>query len=394
MSVPTRQSSESSFNSSEDTGSSLFGRRRDSGRSSHSFHRRRHVRAHVEVVSIKDYKKAAKTLHIAFKDDLYLKYLTDGIKDPKLKKQLDLALYEATVYSTVLSGLVVAIRDVELEKTEPDAPFLAVACFEKPRPMREPKSLVSSLWSMYKGGYLKFIWLANRETRQRVLFEQSSMLEKFRYEALGDDFSQSWYLSDIGAIPKGRGKGYARALVDYVCHKYVDKYRPHLDGDEADNEYEDDEELNKLENEQGSAMRFKSSENSQLDSEIQSYNFSFDLDSEDLTDYSGYSSVSDSDTSSSHSSWYYREEDDVLAQYDRKKSKESKVGAPLYLESSHPRNRKIYQKLGFTYVKTVDVARVTDRHGQNKMLTMDLMVRGPKGARWTKQPIDSPLEDT
>lgn len=392
MSVFTRQSSESSANSSGDNGSSLFGHRRDSGRSSHSYHRRRRVRAHVEVVNIKDYKKAAKTLHIAFKDDLYLKYLTDGIKDTKLKGQLDLALYEATVYSTVLSGLVVAIRDVELEKTDPDAPFLAVACFEKPRPMREPKSLISSLWSMYKGGYLKFIWLANRETRQRVLFEQSSMLEKFRYEALGEEFSQSWYLSDIGAIPKGRGKGYARALVDYVCHKYVDKYRPHVAGDEADDEYEDDEELNELEKDHGS-IPFNNSDNSQLDSEIQSYNFSFDLESEDLTDYSGYSSVSDSDASSSHSSWYYREEDDILAQYDRKKSKENKVGAPLYLESSHPRNRKIYQKLGFTYVKTVDVARVTDRHGRNKMLTMDLMVRGPKGARWTKKPVELPAED-
>ncbi|VEU19989.1 DEKNAAC100401 [Brettanomyces naardenensis] len=339
---------------------------------------------HIEVVDIKDFKKAAKTLEIAFRDDLYVRYLTSGINDTKLKEQLDLALFEATVYSTILSGLVIAVRDVEGEKEDPEAPFLAVACFERPRPRPDSnsKSLLRSLWSMYQGGYLKFIWLANKETRQRVLEEQSSMLEKFRSSVLGDEFESSWYLSDIGAIPKGRGKGLARALIDYVCHNYIDNYTPPSpDGD--------DDDFSQLENKDKTGVVgsniFKTNEDSQLDSEIESYKFSFDLDSDNFTDYSGYSSASDSDASSSHSSWYYKEEDDILAQYDNRKNRGSQVGAPLYLESSHPRNKKIYQKLGFTYVKTVEIAQVTDKHGQRKTLTMDLMVRGVKGARWIKR---------
>lgn len=329
----------------------------------------------VEVLTIKDYKKAARTLQIAFQDDLYVNYLTAGINDSKIKQQMDLALFEATTYSTILSGLLVGVRDLDAELTDPNAPFLAVACFHKPEKNNdddeanastENKSLFSYLWSMYQGGYLKFVWLANKETRQRVFYEQWELLDKYRQEVLGEEFHKSWYLSDIGAIPRGRGKGLARMLVDYVCQKYIDRYS-------------DDEDVD-------ISIKSSSDEDSKLDDEIQSFNFKFNLDNDDnLTDYSGYSSFSDNE--STHSSWYYKEEDDILSKYDRQQRNKSSVGAPLYLESSHPRNRKIYQKLGFTYIKTVGVADV--RNGDSiKTLTMDLMVRGIKGARWSSRALD------
>ncbi|ODV84711.1 hypothetical protein CANARDRAFT_28860 [[Candida] arabinofermentans NRRL YB-2248] len=367
---------------------------------------------HVEVVNIKDYKKAAKTLQIAFKDDLYVNYLTSGIKDQSLKEQMDLALFEGSVYSTILSGLVVAIKDHELELTDPDAPFLAVACFEKPKKNDTNdnhnestennnngggggagnQSIFKYLWSMYQGGYLKFLWMANKETRTRVFEEQSSMLNQFRLDVLGDDYDKAWYLSDLGAIPRGRGKGLARRLIDYVCHNYIDVYKfpstkkSNVNDDDDD---DDDDEIDGL-NEDGFTIddhskTYTNNNNDQslIDSEIQSYNFEFDLQSDTFTDYSGYSS--DSDNSSAHSSWYYNEEQDILAQYDNFKNKGKEIGAPLYLESSHPRNRKIYQKLGFTYVETVNVANVLDNDGDSKVLTMDLMVRGVKGAKWYKK---------
>lgn len=337
---------------------------------------RRPTTAAVEVITLKDYKKAAKTLQVAFKDDLYVHYLIEGIEDPNLREQVDLALYEGGVYSCIAQdGLCLGVRDVEAEKDDPDAPFLAVACFEKPskKVSKQPKSLFSSLWSMYQEGYLKFVWLANKETRQRVLEEQSQMLSNFRSEALGNRYEEAWYLADIGAVPRGRGKGLARALVDYACHNYVDVYS--TDPDDLD-----DEPLGSTPAKGVAASKLFTSKESELDSEINSYHFDFAVDSDNLTDYSGYSSA-ESDASSAHSSWYYNEEDDLLAQYDRK-TKGRRMGAPLYLESSHPRNRRIYQKLGFTYVKTVDVAQVTDKHGKEKMLTMDLMVRGPLGTRW------------
>lgn len=333
---------------------------------------------HVEVLTIKDYKKAAKTLQIAFKEDLYVNYLTSNIDDEKMKHQLDLALFEATTYGTILSGLCIAVRDVEAELRDPDAPFLAVACFDKPHAReeskKENKSLFNYLWNMYDGGYLKFVWLANKETRQRVFDEQWELLDELKLSVLGDQYSRSWYMSDIGAIPRGRGMGLSRRLLDYVCQNYVDVYKQPTGDDEDEDDGDIDMDGNKQKSFTGS------DENSKLDSEIQSFNFAFNLDSDNITDYSGYSSFSDNE--STHSSWYYNEEQDILHQYDERKANGRQLGAPLYLESSHPKNRKIYQKLGFTYVKTVQVAEVFDTDGQKKKLTMDLMVRGFKGTKW------------
>lgn len=338
---------------------------------------REHV--HVEVLTIKDYKKAAKTLQIAFKEDLYVNYLTSDIDDPKMKKQLDLALFEGTTYNAILSGLCVAVRDVDAEQVDKDAPFLAVACFDKPHGEEDKNhSLFSYLWGMYEGGYLKFIWLANKETRQRVIEEQWNLLSDLKSEVLGPQKSRSWYLSDIGAVPRGRGLGLSRRLLDYVCQNYIDVYKQPSAHAGDDDDDDDDDDRSGCNDRQRSFNG--SDENSKLDSEIQSYNFGFNLDSDNLTDYSGYSSFSDNE--STHSSWYYQEENDILEQYDERRAGGRQLGAPLYLESSHPRNRKIYQKLGFTYVKTVTVADVVDKTGAKKSLTMDLMVRGVKGAKW------------
>lgn len=329
----------------------------------------------VEVLTLKDYKKAARTLQIAFQDDLYVDYLTSGIKDSKLKEQMNIALFEATAYSTILSGLLLGVRDIDGETVDPDAPFLAVACFQKPvkkdqnsSTYAENRSLFSYLWRMYQGGYLSFVWKANKETRQRVFNEQWELLDKYREEVLASEFNYSWYLSDIGAISRGRGKGLARMLVDYACSKYIDVYK------------DEDEDLNSDDKTTPNEQNVSSDEESKIDSEIQSFNFQFDLDSDNLTDYSGYSSFSDSE--STHSSWYYNEEDDILTKYDRQQQSKGKhKGATCYLESSHPRNRKIYQKLGFTYVKTVQVAEI-QKGNEVKVLMMDLMVRGIKGAKW------------
>ncbi|OUT22530.1 hypothetical protein CAS74_002269 [Pichia kudriavzevii] len=345
----------------------------------------------VEVLSIKDYKKAARTLQIAFQDDLYVNYLTSGLSDTTTKEQLDLALFEATAYSTIMNGLLVAVRDREAEESDPQAPFLAVACFQKPEKDEKSstsRSLFSHLWTMYQTGYLKFVYLANKETRRRVFDEQWKLLDQLKEEVLGDQLNKSWYLSDIGAIPKGRGQGLARKLVEFVCHNYIDRYIV-----EKDTNGDDDDDDEEIINSGDDRYIGSSDENSRLDSEINSFHFQFDLDSDNITDYSGYSSFSD--TESAHSSWYNKEhsnsntdnedgDDDILSKYDRQQSMKyrNRRGAPLYLESSHPRNRKIYQKLGFTYVKTVPVAEVQLGKENKKVLTMDLMVRGVKGTKW------------
>lgn len=296
--------------------------------------------AKVEVVQLKDYKKAGKTLAIAFKEDPYGKFLMEN-EDPASKEEISLALDEGNVYMTIQNGLVVGVRDVELEKEDPDCPFLAVALFEKPEKDPEDEGLLSKWLWWYNNGYARFIWLAKKATRQRVLVQQVNDLDVIRKEVLGDQAQKSWYLADIGAIPRGRGKGLARRLVDYACRNYIDVASPDYIDEPAPEHFRESD---------------------------------FEPGSDNYTDYSGYSS--DSDTSSAHSSWY-NEDTDLLAQYDQKRG--HVVGAPLYLESSHPRNRRIYQKLGFTYVKTIN----TPQSGGHVVDTkLDLMVRGPGGTKW------------
>jgi hypothetical protein len=62
---------------------------------------------------------------------------------------------------------------------------------------------------------------------------------------------------------------------------------------------------------------------------------------------------------------------------------------PTYLESSHPQNRPIYEKLGFHYVKTIYMTRAVgeehigdegkEGHGEyGKGIALEIMVREPR----------------
>jgi len=62
---------------------------------------------------------------------------------------------------------------------------------------------------------------------------------------------------------------------------------------------------------------------------------------------------------------------------------------PVYLESSHPQNRKIYEKLGFEYVQSVFLTRALGEehirdegeggHGEKGQgVELEIMIREPK----------------
>lgn len=234
----------------------------------------------VEVVSTRDYRKAAKTLQIAFSEDLYAKYLTGPLQLPEARAKMGLMLYEAGVYSTITTGVVLAIRDTEAERTDPDAPFMAVACFLDT--LRRGNVMANWFYDA------KLKWLCNKGVYTRLYNEQWPLLLNARLEVMGAAADACWYLEDLGTTPAARGKGCARRLLEHMYTKYVDPAH-------------------------------------QL----------------------------------------------------------------CYLESSHPRNRPIYEKLGFTFVKTIYVGNAECPHEDlrictcEKNLTMDLMVRGDCGAPWT-----------
>ncbi|ODV96738.1 hypothetical protein PACTADRAFT_1323 [Pachysolen tannophilus NRRL Y-2460] len=237
----------------------------------------------VEIVDASTFQKAAKTLQIAFQEDKFAHYLTKPIESPILKQKVDLALFEASVFSSILDGLVVAIRDKEAEKIDPNAPFLACACFTKP-------DCDSGFWDRVYSGNFKRELLANQICRRRVFEEQFPLLDDTKDEVLGDQSSIAWYLADIGTTPNARGKGCARKLLEYVYENFIDP--------------------------------------------------------ENLV---------------------------------------------CYLESSNPKNRVIYEKLGFTFVKTFKVGHIScdcnSGYCGEAPLEMDVMVRGIKGKKWVSDQI-------
>ncbi|ODQ81393.1 hypothetical protein BABINDRAFT_34197 [Babjeviella inositovora NRRL Y-12698] len=250
--------------------------------------RRRRTQLTVEVVSQKEYRKAAKTLQLAFSDDPYTTYLTKPAKDEATRTKIDTALYEAGVYTSMMSGVVLAIRDpqeFEPGHEDPEAPFWAVACFvDTTKP--------GSAWvDFFYDTKLK--WLCNKRVYKRLYHEQLPLLDNARIEIMGDpedqdeDTPKCWYLADLGTTAAARGKGCARQLLEYMYDHYIDPQE-----------------------------------------------------------------------------------------------------ATCYLESSHPRNRPIYEKLGFTFVKMIFVGNPNCKHDDlrictcEKTLTMDIMVRGVGGEKW------------
>lgn len=170
----------------------------------------------VEVVDASNFQKAARTLQLAFANDEFTSYLTKSIESPELRKQVDLALFEASVFSSILDGIVVAIRDVELELKDANAPFCAVACFTKP-------NMDSGFWDrVYMGNFRRELVVSETCSR-RVFMEQFPILDKTKSEILQEDETYCWYLADIGTIPSARGKGCAKALLNHVYENYIDR---------------------------------------------------------------------------------------------------------------------------------------------------------------------------
>ena len=75
------------------------------------------------------------------------------------------------------------------------------------------------LWS----GMLAFHWKLSKEGRKRFFNEFLPLLHDTKHEVLDKDDDNSWYLVYIGTKTASRGKGYARALIEYTTKQV----RPH-----------------------------------------------------------------------------------------------------------------------------------------------------------------------
>lgn len=167
-------------------------------------------KSRVRILTTSDTKRAARTLLKAFRGDRVNDYLSHHLRDqPEMKERVDIALYEAYVYSHVLKGLVVGV-DGDSEE-----------CFETVLLWAVPFVDVEDTVTMARSGYLRFSWLTGAEGRQRVFNELFPLLHNTQHEIVGD--VPTYTLVYVGSTPEAQGKGNLRAMFEFMFEEYIDR---------------------------------------------------------------------------------------------------------------------------------------------------------------------------
>ena len=79
-----------------------------------------------------------------------------------------------------------------------------------------PGKNMDDLYTIVRSGMWRLNYKLSSEGRKRLFHEFLPLLHDTKLEVLGDRDKLSWYLVYIGTKPSGRGKGYARALIEQV----------------------------------------------------------------------------------------------------------------------------------------------------------------------------------
>jgi GNAT superfamily N-acetyltransferase len=70
--------------------------------------------------------------------------------------------------------------------------------------------------TILRSGMFRLVWQLTKEGRKRFFGEFLPLLGDTKAQVMGDRDNDSWYLVYIGTRPSGRGKGYARQVINYV----------------------------------------------------------------------------------------------------------------------------------------------------------------------------------
>ena len=79
-----------------------------------------------------------------------------------------------------------------------------------------PGNNMDDMLTILRSGMWRLNWLLSPEGRKRFFGEFFPLLNGTKMRVLGERDEESWYLVYIGTRPSGRGKGYARGVIEYV----------------------------------------------------------------------------------------------------------------------------------------------------------------------------------
>jgi len=158
----------------------------------------------IRVLQLHEWKEAALSLAEAFADDHSSKYFTDTPDrshwTPEQKWDLHLKIMEYITYAHLLKGLVVSAG--------PNYDCVGL--------WMPPGQNMDDLLTIFRSGMWRLSWELSKEGRKRLFGEFLPLLHDTKAQVLGDRDDQSWYLVYIGTRPSGRGKGYARKVIEHV----------------------------------------------------------------------------------------------------------------------------------------------------------------------------------
>ncbi|RYP56215.1 hypothetical protein DL771_012002 [Monosporascus sp. 5C6A] len=168
---------------------------------------------HVRTVGIAEHKEAALSLAQAFaRDDLAL-YLVDGEvgSSDEDKWRLHVDIFRYLVAAHCYGGVVTTIG--------PD--YEGVALWVLPGQNTEDwtTTLRSGMW--------RLPWQLSAEGRRRYYDELMPLLHDTKREVLGPGRDEDcYYLVYLGTRPSGRGRGYARKLIEHMAARADAEGRP------------------------------------------------------------------------------------------------------------------------------------------------------------------------
>ncbi|KAK6453866.1 uncharacterized protein RJT20DRAFT_100221, partial [Scheffersomyces xylosifermentans] len=222
----------------------------------------------IDLATVKDYRRVAKTLLLSFEDDPFMNYILNTshitkANTPKAvykKKKLDLMLayFEYDAYECLsLGGTIFIIKDNSLEATLDDLgvkkykfPYLGVALWNQIYGANIDSSASSGSDSDEDGdvfassslrfmdnmhpSYFKFnVYSFLGHCRSKILNDKLPFLSKVRKDVLikkliknrqlnGKNQIDIWYLNDIATLPSMRGKGLGKLLIQYSISKFTE----------------------------------------------------------------------------------------------------------------------------------------------------------------------------
>nr|OQO17604.1 hypothetical protein B0A51_14668 [Rachicladosporium sp. CCFEE 5018] len=159
----------------------------------------------VRVLKLEEYKQAAETLAEAFREDESSWYFLDTPDREhwtrEQKWELHVKIFEYIAYAHLLKGLVLS--------SGPN--YECVACW------MPPGENMDDTLTLLRSGMWRLNYQLSPEGKTRFFSEFLPLLNDTKLQVLGPEVdADSWYLVYIGTRSTGRGKGYARKVIEHV----------------------------------------------------------------------------------------------------------------------------------------------------------------------------------